>query len=331
MMPVKTDREGRFKLNAPNINGSVVLRFTLSTGTTFIRNVTLTGTDITLPDIEVCEEGGGEENTMLIVKEEGESVRVNFAPENIQMMWSDTVLMVVCSESDDESCLLTINGFNGNNGSYRGNITIAKGTFVLQAEGITVDVVLQTDGKYAFDVSGTGEYVEVNGSSYTEGTAQIFGKIVASLSLRIEVLRDVENWEDTQLGEDFPELLTPVDALVRFSGQTLQTTTALGYINRPLSDYTEVKSRLADAGFSIRVNEVQEEDCYAIVYQKGNTVVIVGYDPNGDEVDGWDEERFTLLIYVGTVDETTAVTDIHNSYRTLHSKIQKAIQACKQK
>lgn len=331
MMPVKTDREGRFKLNAPNINGSVVLRFTLSTGTTFIRNVTLTGTDITLPDIEVCEEGGGEENTMLIVKEEGESVRVNFAPENIQMMWSDTVLMVVCSESDDESCLLTINGFNGNNGSYRGNITIAKGTFVLQAEGITVDVVLQTDGKYAFDVSGTGEYVEVNGSSYTEGTAQIFGKIVASLSLRIEVLRDVENWEDTQLGEDFPELFTPVDALVRFSGQTLQTTTALGYINRPLSDYTEVKSRLADAGFSIRVNEVQEEGCYAIVYQKGNTVVGVGYDPNGDEVDGWDEERFTLLIYVGTVDETTAVTDIHNSYRTLHSKIQKAIQACKQK
>lgn len=331
MMPVRTDREGRFKLNAPNISGSVVLRFTLSTGTTFIRNITLTGADITLPDIEVCEEGGGEENTMLIVKEEGGNIRVSFVPENIQMIWVDTMLMVVCSGSD-ESCMLTINGFNGDNGSYRGNVSIAKEeTFVLQAEGAEADVQRQTDGKYAFDVSGTGQYVEVNGASYTEGTAQVFGKIIAPLSLRIEVMRAVENWNDTQLGEDFPELFTPVDALLRLSGQTLQTTTALGYINRPLSDYTEVKSRLVNAGFSIRVSEVQEEGCYAITYQKGSTIVIVGYDPNGDGVAGWDEERFTLLIYVGTVGETTSVTDIHNSYRTLHSKIQKAIQACKQK
>lgn len=330
MMPVRTDREGRFKLNAPNISGSVVLRFTLSTGTTFIRNITLTGADITLPDIEVCEEGGGEENTMLIVKEEGGNIRVNFAPENIQMIWVDTVLMVVCSKSD-ESCMLTINGFNGDNGSYPGNVNIVKGTFVLQAEGAEAGVQRQTDEKYAFDVSGTGEYVEVNGSSYTEGTAQVLGKIVTSVSLRIEVLLNVENWDDTQLGEDFPELFTPIDALLRLSGQTFQTMTALGYIDRPLSDYTVVKSRLADAGFSVSVNEVQEEGCYAITYQKGNTVVIVGYDPNGDEVLGWEEDKFTLLIYVGTVEETTSVTDIRNSHRAVYSKIQKAIQSCRQK
>lgn len=296
-IPVRTDAEGRFSLNAPNINGQAVLQVILGSGEMFTRDVTLSGGDVNVPDIDVCGSQGGTENTLVIMPENGSQANVVISSDKIQCMWVDTMMMVM-AEDGRNMCVIAVNGYKGEDGTYTGMVTAGNANVLFTTEQCEVDILKKSEYVFQLSVSGAGEYMVMN--PFESGNAQILGSLDAQLTLRMELKRDVEEWGELNLS-GIPELFTPVQAFVQAtyrSAADLIRYSVLGYTGKDRDDYSEVKSRLENAGFNRVVEEEVEEGTIGVGYRKDDVVIVVAYNAEGEQIEGIEDE-FNLVVYVG--------------------------------
>lgn len=289
-VPIWTSADGSFELRIPGTSGKATLWVQTANGDKISRAFDLTGQDIVITGLEICEEF--DEGTLTITVEGGQTLVVPWLPEKSFGMLNGTQVAIMCGQ-----------GMLGSVENYAG---AGKENTTCTFAYIAVEAIYQFEPVCVFDISDKGGYeVSITGSgqaiSITDGTTQIAsitGKIYIPTFIEASETQNVGKWSDVGMGNSIPEMPLPIDHLVKLSFSGIKAGVAgLAYKNKAETDYNSVKSTLEKAGYTVIEQEVTDsEGNKSAGYIKGDNLVAVTYSPKGGENILGDGEDYKLVI-----------------------------------
>lgn len=291
-VPIWTSVDGSFELRIPGTSGKATLWVQTANGDKISRIFDLTGQDIVITGLEICEEF--DEGTLTITVEDGQTLVVPWLPEKSFGMLNGTQVAIMCGQ-----------GMIGTVENYAG---VGKENATCTFAYISAEAIYQFEPICVFEISDKGGYeVSITGSgqaiSMTDGTtsiASITGKIYIPTFIEASETQNVGKWSDVGMGNSIPEMPLPIDQLVKLSFSGMEAGIAgLAYKNKAESDYNSVKSILEKAGYTVVEQEVTDgEGNKSVGYEKGDNLVAVTYSPKGGENILGDGEDYKLVIIV---------------------------------
>lgn len=291
-VPIWTSVDGSFELRIPGTSGKATLWVQTANGDKISRIFDLTGQDIVITGLEICEEF--DEDTLTITVEDGQTLVVPWLPEKSFGMLNGTQVAIMCGQ-----------GMIGTVENYAG---VGKENATCTFAYISAEAIYQFEPICVFEISDKGGYeVSITGSgqaiSMTDGTtsiASITGKIYIPTFIEASETQNVGKWSDVGMGNSIPEMPLPIDQLVKLSFSGMEAGIAgLAYKNKAESDYNSVKSILEKAGYTVVEQEVTDgEGNKSVGYEKGDNLVAVTYSPKGGENILGDGEDYKLVIIV---------------------------------
>lgn len=291
-VPIWTSVDGSFELRIPGTSGKATLWVQTANGDKISRIFDLTGQDIVITGLEICEEF--DEGTLTITVEDGQTLVVPWLPEKSFGMLNGTQVAIMCGQ-----------GMIGTVENYAG---VGKENATCTFAYISAEAIYQFEPICVFEISDKGGYeVSITGSgqaiSMTDGTtsiASITGKIYIPTFIEASETQNVGKWSDVGMGNSIPEMPLPIDQLVKLSFSGMEAGIAgLAYKNKAESDYNSVKSTLEKAGYTVVEQEVTDgEGNKSVGYKKGDNLVAVTYSPKGGENILGDGEDYKLVIIV---------------------------------
>lgn len=291
-VPIWTSVDGSFELRIPGTSGKATLWVQTANGDKISRIFDLTGQDIVITGLEICEEF--DEGTLTITVEDGQTLVVPWLPEKSFGMLNGTQVAIMCGQ-----------GMIGTVENYAG---VGKENATCTFAYISAEAIYQFEPICVFEISDKGGYeVSITGSgqaiSMTDGTtsiASITGKIYIPTFIEASETQNVGKWSDVGMGNSIPEMPLPIDQLVKLSFSGMEAGIAgLAYKNKAESDYNSVKSTLEKAGYTVVEQEVTDgEGNKSVGYKKRDNLVAVTYSPKGGENILGDGEDYKLVIIV---------------------------------
>lgn len=295
-VPIWTSVDGSFELRIPGTSGKATLWVQTANGDKISRIFDLTGQDIVITGLEICEEF--DEGTLTITVEDGQTLVVPWLPEKSFGMLNGTQVAIMCGQ-----------GMIGTVENYAG---VGKENATCTFAYISAEAIYQFEPICVFEISDKGGYeVSITGSgqaiSMTDGTtsiASITGKIYIPTFIEASETQNVGKWSDVGMGNSIPEMPLPIDQLVKLSFSGMEAGIAgLAYKNKAESDYNSVKSTLEKAGYTVVEQEVTDgEGNKSVGYKKGDNLVAVTYSPKGGENilgDGEDYNKLVIIVCEG--------------------------------
>lgn len=288
--PVWTTIDGSFELRIPGTSGKAVLWVQTATGEQMNREFQLTGQDIVITDLVICEKF--DEGTLTISILGGQSIVVPWVPENALGLLSGSEMIIMCGQE-----------MMGNIENYQGVGKESTGTFIYLFDKMlcqfenAVFVFEDSDkGRTMASITGTG--ISLNLATGESLSATITGKVYIPTFIEMVQTRNVGKWSDVGTSAALPEMPLPIDELVKMDFRGINALVAgLGYKDKTESDYTNVKSVLEKAGYTMVEHEVTDSDgSKGVYYKKEDNFVAATYYPNGGENIAGDGEGYKLVI-----------------------------------
>lgn len=291
-IPIWTSVDGSFELRIRGTSGEAILWVQTMNGDKISRAFELTGQDIVISGLEVCEEF--DEGTLTITVEGGQTLVVPWLPEKSFGMLNGTEVIIMCGPE-------MIGSIENYAGVGKENTTC---TFVY----IAGESLYQFEPNCIFEVSDKGGYeVSITGSgqalSITEGTtrtASITGKVYIPNFIGVSETQNVGKWSDVGMGNSIPEMPLPIDHLLKLSFSGIEAGVAgLAYKNKAEADYDSAKLILENAGYTVVEQEVtDDEGNKSTGYKKEDNFVVVIYSPKGGKNILGDGEDYKLVIII---------------------------------
>lgn len=291
-VPIWTSVDGSFELRIPGTSGKATLWVQTANGDKISRIFDLTGQDIVITGLEICEEF--DEGTLTITVEGGQTLVVPWLPEKSFGMLNGTQVAIMCGQ---EMIGIVENYAGVDKENTTCTFTYISAEAIYQFEPVCV-FKISDKGGYEVSITGSGQAI-----SMTDGTtsiASITGKIYIPTFIEASETQNVGKWSDVGMGNSIPEMPLPIDQLVKLSFSGMEAGIAgLAYKNKAESDYNSVKSTLEKAGYTVVEQEVTDgEGNKSVGYKKGDNLVAVTYSPKGGENILGDGEDYKLVIIV---------------------------------
>ena len=286
--PVWIAVDGKFELRIPGTSGKATLWIQTATGDIMSREFTLTGEDIVITGLEICEEFDGSSLTITI--EGGNTIVVPWTEEGIFAMVLNNGMSII-----NEGFSANIENFSGA-GEYTGNIGYYAGRTMAVFESASFIFETSDKGGYDVTVTGTGEVYE-DVASGTVKNGSITGKIHLPVIIAMSETENVSKWSDVGFGSAIPEMPLPADNMIKIDLLGVDARAAgLNYKEKTDKDYESIKSLFDKAGFTpVEQEATGGNGEKEIAYRKDDNYAIMIYTPQGDE-DGY---KLTVFIAEG--------------------------------
>lgn len=289
--PIWTSADGSFELRIPGTSGKAILWVQTVAGDKISREFQLTGQDIVITGLEICE--NFDEGTLTITVEGGKPIIVPWTSKNSLGMQIRAEMMIMCGA-----------GMIGSIQNYQGVGKESIGTFsyidtntgIYQFENAGFLFEASSKGGYEVSITGSGTSIDlVTGDSKN---ATIVGKVYVPVFIESTEAQNVSKWSDVGMGASIPEMPLPIDNLIKMSFHGIESAIAgLAYKNKTESDYNAVKATVEKAGYTVIEQEATDEDGNKVIsYQKGDNFIMILFNPNGGENILGDGEDYKLTI-----------------------------------
>lgn len=272
--PVWTTADGRFELRIPGNSGKATLWVQTATGDKMSREFELTGADLVITGLEICEEF--DESSLTITMEGGGSIVVPWASDKALAMVMDKELLITCADF----FMANIPEFSGP-GEYTGLAAYYSLNAVGNFEFATFIIATSDKGGYDITITGTGEVYAGTGLS----NASITGKVYLPNVLSVSRMQNVTQWSDVGLSAAMPQMPLPIDKMLKINLEGTNTLTVeLGYKEKTEADYNAIKNLLSGAGFEAVAPEAVDGSTGGkeIAYRKDDSYAFIAYYPQGD-------------------------------------------------
>lgn len=286
--PIWTTADGKFELRIPGNSGKATLWVQTAAGDKMSREFELTGADLVITGLEICEEF--DESSLTITVEGGGSIVIPWVSEKAIGMVSDNTLMISCTQV----FMAEIQEFSGP-GEYTGTAVSYSAGAMGSFENANFIIAASGTGGYDVTVTGTGQVL--TGTEFAN--ASITGKVYLPNVLTVSRAENVTQWSDTDLSAAMPQMPLPIDKMVKMNLEGTNCRAAeLGYKEKTEADYNAVKNLLTGAGFTLVAAEAIDDitGVKEIAYRKGDNYAIIGYYPQGDTDS--DMEDCKLVVYL---------------------------------
>lgn len=290
--PIWTSVDGSFELRVPGTSGKATLWVQTATGDRMSRELTLTGEDIVITGLEICEKF--DEGTLTITVEGGQTIVVPWIPEQAIGILVDTEMTIMCGQG----MIGSITNYQGAGKESTGMFGYVSDKAIYQFDLTTYVCTVSNKGGYEVSIIGTGEVFDV--ATYESRTATITGKVSIPTFIETSQSQNVSKWSDVGTGASIPEMPLPIDHLVKMKFGSLDAIVAgLAYKNKTESDYNNVRSTVEKAGYTIVETEVTNEDGNKIVsYKKDDNFVVIVYSPTGGANIVGDDSDYKLTVLI---------------------------------
>ncbi|WP_291528012.1 carboxypeptidase-like regulatory domain-containing protein [Bacteroides sp. UBA939] len=270
--PVWTTGDGKFEIRIPGNSGKATLWVRTATGEEMSRQLELTGEDLIITGLEICEDF--EEGSLSIMAEDGSIIVLPWISEESQAVVMDNAMIF-----GYEGFSANIENFSGS-GEYTGIAVYYSNDNAVIFEDMTFVFETSDKGGYDVTVTGTGQMFSGTGEMIN---ASITGKVYLPAVIVMVEMRNVGSWSDVGMSSSIPEMPVPIDYLIKVDYQGINAKLAsLGYKNKTDEDYDSVKSVLDKAGYEIVTQETTSgSGGKAIAYRKDDNYFIIEYNPQG--------------------------------------------------
>lgn len=272
--PVWTTADGRFELRIPGNSGKATLWVQTATGDKMSREFELTGADLVITGLEICEEF--DDSSLTITMEGGGSIVVPWVSEKAIGMVVDKELLITCADF----FMADIPEFSGP-GEYTGMAAYYSLNAVGNFESANFTIATSDKGGYDVTITGTGQIYAGTGLS----NASITGKVYLPNVLTVSEAENVTQWSDVGLSAAMPQMPLPIDKMLKLNFEgTNALAVVLGYREKTETDYNAVKTLLAGAGFEPVAPEATDGSTGVkeIAYRKDDNYAVIAYYPQGD-------------------------------------------------
>lgn len=290
-LPVWTTADGKFELRIPGSSGKATLWVQTATGDKMSREFELTGADLVITGLEICEEF--DDSSLTIVIEGGETIVVPWMPEKAMAAVANKEFLITCSDF----FVATIQEFSGA-GEYTGMVAYYTLNTMGSFENVNFLIESSDKGGYDVTISGTGQVFDGTGLI----NASITGKVHLPVVLTISTSQNVTKWSDTGFTGAVPQMPLPIDVMMKFSIDGTDARAAeMGYKGKTETDYNAVKSLLTDAGFNLIESEVTDSSTgeKEVAYKKGDNYAFVVYYPKGDTDSDMEDCKLVVVLCEG--------------------------------
>lgn len=272
--PVWTTADGRFELRIPGNSGKATLWVQTATGDKMSREFELTGADLVITGLEICEEF--DESSLTITMEGGGSIVVPWASDKALAMVMDKELLITCADF----FMANIPEFSGP-GEYTGLAAYYSPNAVGNFEFANFIIATSDKGGYDITITGTGEVYAGTELS----NASITGKVYLPNVLTVSRMQNVTQWNDVGLSAAMPQMPLPIDKMLKINLEGTNTLAVeLGYKEKTEADYNAIKNLLSGAGFEAVAPEAVDGSTGGkeMAYRKDDNYVLIAYYPQGD-------------------------------------------------
>ncbi len=288
--PVWTNADGSFKFYAPNSTGSAKIWVETIDGDKISKSIQLTGNDVNVTGLEICS--NNEEGLITIIPEGRNPVTVP-VPEAVPTIILDKDVLAYNS-----NVTLSFTGYEASVKTYnKGALLVKAGDGSLfSGENIQIEIVEESGSAMKIRVSGNGSYVDAG--TYERITASVNGIFDVIVSMKMTFSVNVTDWATLSLPATIPAMYTPIDMVASVESIDEGVYKMLYYKDRNSTDYSNLKSKIADAGYAVGTEEQTEDDITAITYRLNDCLIILMYSDKG--IEGADDESYKLVVYIWT-------------------------------
>lgn len=289
--PVWTTADGKFELRIPGNSGKATLWVQTATGDRMSREFELTGSDLVITGLEICEEF--DDSSLTITMEGGGSIVVPWVSEKAMGMVVDKELLITCADF----FMADIPEFSGP-GEYTGMAAYYSLNAVGNFEFANFIIATSDKGGYDVTITGTGQIYAGTGLS----NASITGKVYLPNTLTISRMQNVTQWSDVGLSAAMPQMPLPIDKMLKLNFEgTNALAVVLGYREKTETDYNAVKTLLAGAGFEPVTPEATDGSTGVkeIAYRKDDNYAVIVYYPQGDTDSDMEDCKLVIFLCEG--------------------------------
>lgn len=204
--PVWTTADGKFELRIPGNSGKATLWVQTATGDRMSREFELTGSDLVITGLEICEEF--DDSSLTITMEGGGSIVVPWVSEKAMGMVVDKELLITCADF----FMADIPEFSGS-GEYTGMAAYYSLNAVGNFEFANFIIATSDKGGYDVTITGTGQIYAGTGLS----NASITGKVYLPNVLTVSEAENVTQWSDVGLSAAMPQMPLPIDKMLKLN------------------------------------------------------------------------------------------------------------------
>lgn len=288
--PVWASSDGSFELRIPGTSGKATLWVQTIAGDKISREFQLTGQDLVITGLEICEKF--DENTLTVTIDGGKTIVVPWISKNSLGIHVQKDMMIMCGAG----MLGSITDYQGTGKESAGTFSYIGSDALYQFDA--ADFLFEVSDKGGYDVSITGSGISMDMTTGETKNAAIAGKVYIPIFIESTEARNVSKWSDVGMGTSIPEMPLPIDNLIKMNFLGMDAAVAgLAYKDKAESDYNAAKAIVEKAGYTIIEQEVTDEDGNKIVsYQKDDNLVMITFAPKGGENIMGDEEDYKLII-----------------------------------